>query len=100
MGSTGEWVRVEVDEDGRVCDVVLDPRVTSLSVDELRELLISALASPVPSSSSSLSVASVASVASADQLAEVSRAATEVAERRFAEISTALFDLSRAARRW
>ena len=37
---TGEaasgWIRVELAEDGRLWDVVLDPRVTSLPVSELR----------------------------------------------------------------
>ena len=93
MESAGDWVQVEFDDDGRVVDVWLDPRVMSLSVESMRSLLVSAL--------QGCSVASPYAVAPPDRLRAVSAEATELAERRFAEISAALFDLSRrAVPRW
>ncbi|GIF40569.1 hypothetical protein [Actinoplanes xinjiangensis] len=90
IASVGEGadglVRIELDGTGRLWDVVLDPQVTELTVEELRTALFDAITAaqgglPVPDFE-----ASVADVNTA-------------AERRFAEISAALHDLSRRAGR-
>ncbi|GIE34195.1 hypothetical protein Ait01nite_072400 [Actinoplanes italicus] len=83
----GGLVRIELDGAGRLWDVVLDPQVTELTVDELRTALFDAVTEaqdgmrmPEPPSFE-------------DAVADVNTAA----ERRFAEISEALHDLSRRA---
>lgn len=82
--AAGGLVRVELDENGRLADLFLDPQVAHLPVEELRAALISAFTSASTSASSSASAS-----------------ALELAEHRFAEISTALYDLSRrAGRQW
>jgi DNA-binding protein YbaB len=89
IASAGEGadglVRIELDGAGRLWDVVLDPQVTELTADELRTALFDAITEaqdgmPAPPSFE-------------DAVADVSTAA----ERRFAEISEALHDISRRA---
>lgn len=89
LASVGEGadglVRIELDGDGRLWDVVLDPQITELSADELRTALFDAITTAqdaLPSQD-----------AFEDAVADVNTAA----ERRFAEISEALHDLSRRA---
>ncbi|HWS32879.1 MAG TPA: hypothetical protein VN408_09065 [Actinoplanes sp.] len=82
-------VRIELDGAGRLWDVVLDPRTTELTVDELRTALFDAIvaaqsALPVPADA-------------ATRAAEATEA-TETAERRFAEITGALHDIVRRRR--
>ena len=80
-------VRIELDGDGRLWDVVLDPRIAELTVADLRTALFDAI------------------TAAQDGLparTDFDAAADEInttAERRFAEISEALHDLSRRAAR-
>ena len=96
IASAGEGadglVRVELDGDGRLWDVILDPQVTGLPVDELRTALFDAITEaqaglpPFPSGSGS-------DFGFEEAVAD----ATGAAERRFAEISEALHDLARQA---
>jgi DNA-binding protein YbaB len=79
-------VRIELDGAGRLWDVVLDPQVTELSAEELRTALFDAIS------------AAQAGVPAPDFEASVAEVNT-AAERRFAEISEALHDLSRRAAR-
>ncbi|WP_328468024.1 YbaB/EbfC family nucleoid-associated protein [Actinoplanes sp. NBC_00393] len=98
-------VQVELDADGTLRDIVLDPRVAYLPVEELRVALLTAFASAFEEVQSQpppeYPAASAASAASAEELNSALTEATDAAERRFAEISTALFDISRrAGRSW
>jgi hypothetical protein len=94
------WVHVELDQDGRLEELVLDPRVTQLSVDELRLALIAAFTRAQDSVWVAVEEAA-SSYAGLSNFEVASAEVTEQAERRFAEISTALFDLSRrAGQRW
>jgi DNA-binding protein YbaB len=77
-------VRIELDGEGRLWDVVLDPQVTELTVDELRTALFDAITG-----------AQAGQPGFEASVADVNTAA----ERRFAEISQALHDLSRRAAR-
>jgi len=90
IASAGEGadglVRIELDGDGRLWDVVLHPQVTELPVDEVRTALFDA----ITEAQAGLPVAS-------SGLEEAVADATCAAERRFAEISEALHDLSRQA---
>ena len=84
----GGLVRIELDGDGRLWDVVLDPRITELPADELRTALFDAVTAaqdgvPAPPDAGSF----------ADAVADVNT----TAERRFAEISGSLHDLLRRA---
>ncbi|MFC7530398.1 YbaB/EbfC family nucleoid-associated protein [Actinoplanes sp. GCM10030250] len=100
-------IRVELDGDGRLADLNLDPRVTHLPVDELRVALIDAftraqdqLYDEVSEAASAYKTDLLLMKAEATLLL-VKAEATEIADRRFAEISTALYDLSRrAGRQW
>ncbi|MFC4067106.1 hypothetical protein [Actinoplanes subglobosus] len=90
IASTGEGadglVRIELDGAGRLWDVVLAPQVTELTVDELRTALFDAITgaqAAMPATAFDTAVADV----------------NTTAERRFAEISEALHDLSRRAAR-
>ncbi|WP_433792498.1 hypothetical protein [Actinoplanes sp. CA-252034] len=88
-------VRIELDGDGRLWDVVLDPQVTELTVDQLRTALFDAITAaqagmPAPSAP--------AGPPASDFEASVADVNT-AAERRFAEISAVLHDLSRRAAR-
>ncbi|MBB2945697.1 hypothetical protein FB565_005455 [Actinoplanes lutulentus] len=87
--AAGGWIRVELAEDGRLWDLALDPRVTSLPVSELRDGLMAAF------SSAQLSLPFACGEAFEEQVAD----ASAMAERRFAEISTALYDICRRADR-
>lgn len=88
IASVGEGadglVRIELDGEGRLWDVVLDPQVTELTVDELRTALFDAITEAQAGSDSGFE----------DAVSE----ATGAAERRFAEISAALHDISRRRR--
>jgi DNA-binding protein YbaB len=80
-------VRIELDGAGRLWDVVLDPQVTELTAVELRTALFDAITEaqdgmPAPGPASF-----------EDSAADINT----VAERRFAEISEALHDISRRA---
>ncbi|GAA4933291.1 hypothetical protein [Actinoplanes utahensis] len=89
IASTGEGadglVRIELDGAGRLWDVVLDPQVTALPVDELRTALFDAITE-----------AQTGLPAQGAFEAAVTEA-TSAAQRRFGEISEALQDLSRQA---
>ncbi|MDI6104999.1 hypothetical protein QLQ12_41085 [Actinoplanes sp. NEAU-A12] len=94
IASAGEdadgLVRIELDGDGRLWDVVLDPQITSLSADALRTALFDAITAAQDD----------LPAASADAGDSFETAVADVntrAERRFAEISEALHDLSRRA---
>ncbi len=81
-------VRIELDADGRLWDVVLDPQITELTVDELRTALFDAITE---------AQAGVPATGGTDTFDNAVSDATSAAERRFAEISEALQDLSRQA---
>lgn len=87
IASTGEGagglVRIELDGAGRLWDVVLEPQVTELTVDELRTALFDAL---------------VAAQAPFPVLGDAVAEATGAAGRRFAEITEALHDIARRRR--
>lgn len=96
IASTGEGadglVRIELDGAGRLWDVVLDPQVTELTVDELRTALFDAITgaqAAMPAQTAMPAPAFDTAVADVNT----------TAERRFAEISEALHDLSRRAAR-
>lgn len=96
-------VWVELDTDGRLTDLYLDPRVSYLPLDELRAALIEAFTAAQDQvreravEATSRYGESVAPERLRSALAE----ASDTAERRFAEISVALYDLNRrAARPW
>ena len=74
-------VRIELDDDGRLWDLTLDPRVTQLPVSELRAGLIEAF---------TRAQESLPPPPFADE-------AIQVASRRFEEISSVLYDLTRRA---
>ena len=101
-GAAGR-VRGELDDDGRLRDLYLDPRVTHLPLDELRHALMTAFADARDQIDERVAAAlpPYGRVAPPAQLTAALDEATETAGRQFAEISTALFDLSRrAARPW
>lgn len=87
IASVGEGadglVRIELDSAGQLWDVVLDPQVTELSADDLRTALFDAI---------------TAAQAGHFDFTGVVTDATSAAERRFAEISEALHDISRRRR--
>jgi hypothetical protein len=97
-------VRVELDDDGRLYDLYLDPRVAYLPVEELREALFDAFTGAQDRLRDRSDVAAAtryAGTAAPERLQAALTEASETAERRFAEVSTALFDLSRrAGRSW
>jgi hypothetical protein len=84
-------VRVELDSAGRVRDITLGD---GLSRAELREALIDAF-----HEAQDAAHADFDSLPSAQRLAEAAAEVTAAAERRFAEISSALYDLDRRAER-
>ncbi|BBH65123.1 hypothetical protein ACTI_18080 [Actinoplanes sp. OR16] len=86
--AAGGRIRVELASDGRLWDLVLDPQVASLPVEDLRDGLFRAF----------LDAQECLSPASSDHFAQQVADASATAERRFAEISTALYDISRRAR--
>ncbi|WP_433827592.1 hypothetical protein ACQP2E_37030 [Actinoplanes sp. CA-015351] len=87
--AAGGWIRVELTEDGRLWDLFLDPGVTALPVSELRDGLIAAF------SGAQSHLGFSCGGAFEDQVAD----ASAMAERRFAELSTALYDITRRANR-
>lgn len=106
--AAGGWVRVELTGDGRLRDLVLDDRVTSLRPDDLRDALVSAILAAQDDLASAISDTMAAHVAGGSfparaagddafpaQVADV----MATAERRFAELSTALYDITRKAGR-
>ncbi|WP_436521197.1 YbaB/EbfC family nucleoid-associated protein [Actinoplanes sp. HUAS TT8] len=96
-------VWVELGTDGRLTDLYLDPRVAYLPLDELREALIAAFQQAqdrVRDQAADATTRYGATVAPERLRAALSEA-SDTAERRFAEVSTALYDLNRrAARPW
>ncbi len=101
-GTTGEaaggLIRVELDADGRLWELDLDPRVMALTATELRDALVTAITQAQDELRDEVEAA-VRPYAAAfpEQVAE----ATAVADRRFAEISTALYDIAkRTGRSW
>ena len=89
-------IRVELDADGRLWDLTLDPRVTALPVDELRAALITAFTQAQDDLMDEVAEAAEPyATAFPQRIAEVSADA----ERRFAEISTALYDIAKRADR-
>jgi hypothetical protein len=96
-------VRVELDEDGRLADLHLDPRVSYLPLEELREALIQAFteAQDRARERTAETASRYGETVAADRLNQALSEASDTAERRFAEVSVALYDLSRrAARPW
>jgi DNA-binding protein YbaB len=93
IASAGEGadglVRIELDGDGRLWDVVLDPQITELPADELRTALFDAITAAQDG----------LPTRTADTFEDTAAEINTVAERRFAEISEALHDLSRRAAR-
>ncbi|MEV6306282.1 hypothetical protein AB0M02_43210 [Actinoplanes sp. NPDC051861] len=84
-------VRIELGDDGRLWDLTLDPRVTQLPVSELRAGLIAAFTRAQDSLLGSFAAPAL----------EDGSEAVEIASRRFEEISSVLYDLSRqAVRKW
>jgi DNA-binding protein YbaB len=96
-------VWVELDEDGRLVDLYLDPRVSYLPLEELREALIRAFteAQEQMRERTAEAASRYGETVAPDRLKEALSEASDTAERRFAEVSVALYDLSRrAARPW
>jgi len=96
--AAGGLIRVELDADGRLWDLELDPRVTAWPVTELRDALVAAITQAQDELRDEVEAASQAYAAAfPQQVAE----AIALADRRFAEISTALYDIAkRADRTW
>ncbi|MEV6342863.1 hypothetical protein [Actinoplanes sp. NPDC051851] len=98
-----DLILVDLDESGRLRDLKLHPWVAHLELDELRTALIAAFAGAQDRARARLddAIAGYGAGADARELTEGLAAVTSDAERRFAEISVALYDLSRrAARPW
>ncbi|GAA4600859.1 DNA-binding protein YbaB [Actinoplanes octamycinicus] len=96
-------VRVELADDGRLSDLYLDPRVAYLPLEELREALFDAfdMAQDTLRDQTDQDTSRYAAGAAPDRLQAVLAEASDTADRRFAEVSTVLYDLSRrAARPW
>ncbi|MEU8237316.1 hypothetical protein [Actinoplanes missouriensis] len=85
--AAGGWIRVELASDGRLWDLILDPRVTAMTAQDLRSGLVEAF----------LDAQECLAPATGEAFAQQVADASEAAERRFAEISTALYDISRRA---
>lgn len=96
-------VWVELDGEGRLTDLYLDPRVAYLPLDELRAALVEAFTAAQDGVREQAEAATTrfAATVAPDRLTEALSEASDTAERRFAEMSVALYDLSRrAARPW
>ena len=96
-------VWVELDGDGRLSDLYLDPRVAHLPLDELRAAIIDAFtaAQDGVKEQAEAATARYAETVAPERLTAALSEASDTAERRFAEVSVALYDLSRrAARPW
>ncbi len=96
-------VWVELDSDGRLTDLYLDPRVSYLPLEELRGALIDAFtaAQDQVRDQTEEPISRYGETAAPERLTAALAEATDTAERRFAEVATALSDLNRrAARPW
>ncbi|BCY07060.1 YbaB/EbfC family nucleoid-associated protein [Actinoplanes sp. L3-i22] len=96
-------VWVELDSDGRLSDLYLDPRVSYLPLEELRAALIAAFtaAQDQVQDQTGKTTSRYGAAVAPERLRNALAEASDTAERRFAEISTALNDLNRrAARPW
>ena len=88
-------IRVELDGDGRIWDLVVDPQAMALPADAFRAALITAFTEAQDQVREQVMAAAAYAAGTPPQ------DAVETADRRFAEISLALYDLTRrAARRW
>jgi len=96
VGAAAEGrVRVVLEPSGRVREVILADGVGSMTVPQLSAALVVAF----QEAQDAVRVhTAYAGLPSAERLAAVSAEATAVAERRFAEISTALYALNRRVR--
>jgi hypothetical protein len=93
-------VWVELDAGGRLNDLYLDPRVVYLPLEELRAALIAAFTA-AQDQIQDQPPSRYAVTATPERLRNALAEASDAAERRFAEVSTALNDLNRrAARPW
>ncbi|MFI1990715.1 YbaB/EbfC family nucleoid-associated protein [Actinoplanes sp. NPDC020271] len=93
-------VWVELDGSGRLTDLYLDPRVTQMPVEDLRAALIAAFTTAQDRAAEQAPSWHGAPVAP-ERLTRALAEASDTAERRFAEVATALNDLNRrAARPW
>ncbi|GAA2878345.1 hypothetical protein Acy02nite_15760 [Actinoplanes cyaneus] len=96
-------VWVELDSAGRLTDLYLDPRVSYLPLEDLRAALIAAFTTAQDRLADRAVEATsrYGAQAAPERLAAALAEASDTAERRFAEIATALNDLNRrAARPW
>jgi DNA-binding protein YbaB len=92
--AAGGRIQVELDSDGRLWDLVIDPRAMTLTAEEFRAALISAFTLAQDHLREQVSDAAAAYAAEMPP-----QDAVEIADRRFAEISLALYDISRRAAR-
>jgi DNA-binding protein YbaB len=94
-------VRVELDDDGRLFDLYLDPRVAYLALEELRDALFDAfdMAQDRLRERTAEETSRYGPVAPPERLKAALAEASDTAERRFAHVSTVLYDLSRRAGR-
>jgi len=97
--AAGGWVRVELDDSGRVHDVVLDPQAMTMTASQLCEALITAFQQAQDAARAKVesAAAQYGGIASPERLQAAAEDATATAERRFEEISTVLYDLDRRA---
>lgn len=97
-GAIGEaengLIQVELDGDGRIWDLTVDPRAMALSADEFRVALITAFTRAQDQVHEQVTAAAAAYATETPP-----PDAIEMADRRFAEISLALHDLTRQAAR-
>jgi hypothetical protein len=100
-GNEAGAVRVELDATGRVCDVVLDEQVMNWSATELSEALVAAFQDAQDRARHDVAAAAAeyGGLPSQDRLQGALEESTSEAERRFADLSTALYDLTRRAER-
>ncbi|GLY08696.1 YbaB/EbfC family nucleoid-associated protein [Actinoplanes sp. NBRC 101535] len=92
-------VRVELDNAGRLHDLRLDPSVAYLATEELRRALIAAFTAAQTAVTGPAGPGGTP--VDPERLTALLDETTDTAERRFAEISTALYDINRrAARQW
>ncbi|WIM98506.1 hypothetical protein ACTOB_002107 [Actinoplanes oblitus] len=95
-------VRVAIEDDGRLSDLYLDPQVAYLPLDELRVALLEAIdmaQDRLRDRSAAETTSRYGAVAGPDRLKAALAEASDTAERRFAEVSTVLYDLNRRAAR-
>ncbi|AEV82990.1 Nucleoporin [Actinoplanes sp. SE50] len=94
-------VWLELGGDGRIAELYLDPRVVHLPLGELRDALVTAftMAQDAVRDRAEAATARYAETVVPDRLKAALAEASDTAERRFAEVSVALYDLSRRADR-